>query len=125
MVSGLNISSCIRTSLIAVVLLVVFVCDGHAASVRGSIPQHPTFSVCVTAAADETGYTLSKGKQHISQDATTPSGLFYGKKKVGAALKSVAFVVLTREAFSQEPTKIYKRGNFVKYFYRSIQPQAP
>lgn len=125
MVSGLNISSCIRTSLIAVVLLVVFVCDGHAASVRGSIPQLPTFSACVTDAADETGYTLLKGKQGISQDANTPSGLFYGKKKAGAALRSVAFAVPTHETIPQEAAKIYRGGCYIKYFYRSIQPQAP
>lgn len=125
MISGVHISTYVRPLMMAFVLLVLFTGNGHAASGCGAVSSFSAPPDSVTLTLDETGSILSQGMQRPSQDATLSSGLLYGLQKAGAPLKSVVFIVPTDEVTPHDAPRIYRRGCFIKYFYRSIQPQAP
>ncbi|MBX0334774.1 hypothetical protein K3G39_16150 [Pontibacter sp. HSC-14F20] len=111
--------------MMAFVLLVILMSNGHAASGCGAPLQIQVLSESVTVSGGETGHFLSQGKQHFSQDATPPSGLYYGLQKAGTPLKSFSFTFPVDEVIPPYAAKASGRGCFIKYFYLSIQPQAP
>ncbi|WP_101444011.1 hypothetical protein [Pontibacter ramchanderi] len=123
--SGVNISSHIRPLLLAFVLLVALAGQGHAAAACGAVYNTSLTSESATVLPDEVGHILTQGKQRLSQDATPPSGLFYGLQKAGTTLKHFTFLVPSDEVIPPYAGRASGRGCFIKYFYRSIQPQAP
>lgn len=125
MISGVHISTYVRPVMMAFALFVLFMSNGHAASGCVAESKFPALPESAALTLEETGSFLSQGKQRLSQDATPPSGLFYGLQKAETPLKRFTFLVPSDKVIPPYAPRAPGRDGFFKYFYRSIQPQAP
>ena len=125
MISGVHISTCVRPLMMAFVLFVIFMSNGYAASGCVTESKFSALPESVAVTWHETGSILSQGKQRLSQDATPPTGLYFGLQKAGTPLKSFTFLIPSDEVIPPYAPRAPGRDGFFKYFYRSIQPQAP